>query len=167
MKKLNLLDIIVVLAITLALGGILLVKLGKHQTAGAIIEKQAPIEFDATFLAQPISTKEPLFKVGDSAFITIRNVPYTELEITKFDYTPWKLSVYDTTKNIFAVNDPAKQNVYNINVTLKDDAIITKDGAVIGGNKIKIGLPITIEGFKYRLNGTVSDVRVKETPEKK
>ena len=45
---------------------------------------------------------------------------------------------------------------------MKDDAIITDDGAVIGGNKIKIGLPIIMEGFKYRINGVVSDVRVKE-----
>ncbi len=166
MKKPNLLDIILILGIALALGGFVFVKLGKHTTAADVIEAKAPIEFDATFLAQPISTKESLFKVGDSAFITLRNVPYTELEITKFSYTPWKLAVYDTTKNVFAVNDPSRENVYNINVTLKDNAIITKDGAVIGGNKIKIGLPITIEGFKYRLNGIVSDVRVK-APEKK
>lgn len=166
MKKPNLLDIILILAVVFAIGGFAAVKFGKHQTAGDIIEAKAPIEFDATFLAQPISAKETLFKKGDSAFITIRNVPYTELEITNFSFTPWKLAVYDTTKNVFAVNDPSRENVYNINVTLKDDAIITKDGAVIGGNKIKIGLPITIEGFKYRLNGTVSDVRVKSAEKK-
>lgn len=166
MRKPNLLDIILILAIVFAIGGFAFVKMGKHKTAGEIIEAKAPIEFDATFLAQPISTKDSLFKVGDSAFITIRNVPYTELEITNFSYTPWKLAVYDTTKDVFAINDPSRENIYNINVTLKDDAIITKDGAVIGGNKIKIGLPITIEGFKYRLNGTVSDVRVKSAEKK-
>lgn len=166
MRKPNLLDIIIVLAVVFAIGGFVFVKTGKHQTAGNVIETKAPIEFDAAFVAQPISTKEPLFKVGDSAFITIRNVPYTELEITNFTFTPWKLAVYDTTKNVFAINDPSREGIYNVNVTLKDDAIITKDGAVIGGNKIKIGLPITIEGFKYRLNGIVSDVRVKTSEQK-
>lgn len=162
MKKPSLLDIIIISAIVLAIGGFLLVKTHKYQTAENIIEKTAPIEFDATFMGQPLTAKDDLFKVGDSAFITIRNVPYTELEITHFDLTPWKIAVYDTTKDIFAVNDPSREHIYNINVTLKDNAIITKDGAVIGGNKIKIGLPVTIEGFKYRLNGTVSDVRVKD-----
>lgn len=162
MKKLNLLDKILIIAVILGIVGITAVKIGEHQTAGNVIEKRAPIEFDATFTGQPITAKEPLFKVGDSAFITIRNVPYTELKITDFSFAPWQLAVYDTTKNVFSINDPSKQHLFNVNVTLKDDAIITEDGPVIGGNKIKIGLPITIEGFKYRLSGVVSDVRVKE-----
>ena len=39
-------------------------------------------------------------------------------------------------------------------------AKITKDGAVVGGNKIKVGLPVTLEGMAYKLNGIISDVRV-------
>ena len=44
--------------------------------------------------------------------------------------------------------------------SIADTAKVTKDGAVVGGNKIKMGLPITLEGEKYRFNGTISDVRV-------
>ena len=43
-------------------------------------------------------------------------------------------------------------------VTVQDDAKITKDGAVVGGNKIKIGLPVTLEGKDYKLNGVVSNI---------
>ena len=50
--------------------------------------------------------------------------------------------------------------MYDITVTLTDTAKITKDGAVVGGNKIKIGLPITLEGKDYKFNGTVSDLTV-------
>ena len=50
-------------------------------------------------------------------------------------------------------------NTYDVIVTLVDTAKITKDGAVVGGNKIKIGLPITLEGKDYRFNGTVSDLK--------
>ena len=70
--------------------------------------------------------------------------------------------IFDGTKKAVAVDDPYMPYLYNYVVTVKDDAIITDDGAVIGGNKIKIGLPIIMEGFKYRINGVVSDVRVKE-----
>ena len=45
-------------------------------------------------------------------------------------------------------------------ITIKDIAKITKDGAVVGGNKIKMGLPIVLEGVNYKFGGTVSDVRV-------
>ena len=43
-----------------------------------------------------------------------------------------------------------------------DDAKITKDGPVVGGNKLKIGLPIVLEGFNYRLSGTVANVKLLE-----
>ncbi len=41
-----------------------------------------------------------------------------------------------------------------------DEAKITADGAVAGGNKIKIGTPIVLEGYNYRTGGTISNVQV-------
>ena len=58
------------------------------------------------------------------------------------------------------VPDPAQPAIYDAVVTITDTAKITKDGAVVGGNKIKMGLPVTLEGEKYKFNGTISDVRV-------
>ena len=59
------------------------------------------------------------------------------------------------------VEDISQAFLYDMVVTLIDpSAKITKDGAVVGGNKIKIGLPVTLEGPSYKLNGTVSDVRI-------
>ena len=58
------------------------------------------------------------------------------------------------------VPDPAQPNLYDAVVTIKDVAKITKDGAVVGGNKIKIGLPIVLEGFNYRVGGTISNVQL-------
>ena len=58
------------------------------------------------------------------------------------------------------VEDPSQANVYDLVVTLSDTAKITKDGAVVGGNKIKMGLPITLEGKDYKFNGTVSDLKI-------
>lgn len=160
MKKISLLDWIIILAVLLGITGFLLVKTGKHQTSSKIIEKRSSIEFDASFMAQAVTSKEPLFKIGDDAFITLRNVPYTKLSITNVQKNRWKTAVYDKADNVLAVDDPSRPNLYTFIVTLKDNALITKDGAVIGGNKIKVGLPIVIEGFKYRLKGIVSDVRV-------
>ena len=58
------------------------------------------------------------------------------------------------------VEDVSQSYMYDILVTLTDTAKITKDGAVVGGNKIKMGLPITLEGQNYKFNGTVSDLKV-------
>ena len=58
------------------------------------------------------------------------------------------------------VKDPAQPAIYDAVVTISDTAKITKDGAVVGGNKIKMGLPVTLEGESYKFNGTISDVKV-------
>ena len=58
------------------------------------------------------------------------------------------------------VLDPAQPAVFDAVITITDTAKITKDGAVVGGNKIKMGLPVTIEGENYKFNGTISNVKV-------
>ena len=63
------------------------------------------------------------------------------------------------------VNDDTAPYQYDYLVTVVDSAKITKDGdAVVGGNKVKIGLPITLEGAKYKLNGVISNIIVSPEP---
>jgi hypothetical protein len=45
-------------------------------------------------------------------------------------------------------------------LTLRDEGMETEDGIVWGGQKLKLGIPIDVEGFKYRLRGSVIDVRM-------
>ena len=49
-------------------------------------------------------------------------------------------------------------------MTLREKAQLTDDAIVLGGNKIKVGVPIDIEGFKYRLRGSIVDVRLVDQP---
>ena len=60
------------------------------------------------------------------------------------------------------VEDFSQLYMYDYIIKLQDMAKITKDGAVVGGNKIKIGIPIVLEGFNYRVNGTISNVQIIE-----
>ena len=69
-------------------------------------------------------------------------------------------NVKSAAKNVLVSEDVSQPNVYDIVVTLTDTAKITKDGAVVGGNKVKMGLPITLEGIDYKFNGTVADITV-------
>ena len=67
-----------------------------------------------------------------------------------------------TKKGVVAVVDEGQDNMFDIVVRVKDVAQITKDGAVVGGNKIKMGLPITLEGKLYKFTGSVSDLAIEE-----
>lgn len=166
--KFNIIDIAIIAIIGICLIGLLFTKLGIIKTSGNIIKKEQEIQFVVITRAYDILDAEELIKPGDKTFITIRNVPYTKLEVV--DVKTEKLKEmffnYDRPEMPYLYENLAYPYKKQYIITLKDKAQVTKDGAVIGGNKIKIGLPIDLEGFKYRISGTVSDIKLEEDLEK-
>ena len=158
LKKFGFVDFVIIVGVVIAL--FVGICTAKHfrQTADKQIEATSPITFQVflrgvtvTGDAFPITTK-------DKTFITIRNVPYTELSVIDVKSEPRKTFSPIAKKQL--VPDPAQPSIFDAIITITDTAKITKDGAVVGGNKIKMGLPVTLEGKKYKFNGTISDVRV-------
>ena len=158
MKKISYIDFIIILGVLLALFvGLLTVK-HFRQTADTQIEATAPVEFQVFLRGITVTGGDFPIKVNDNTFITIRNVPYTELSVKNVNFQPRKVLVSGGKSE--SVEDPAQPYLFDAVVSIKDTAKITKDGAVVGGNKIKMGLPVTLEGEKYRFNGTISDIKV-------
>ncbi len=162
--KFNFIDLIIILALLIGLIGFFLIKTDKYSTSANIIKEHKQIEFDVLIKGLRLTSNNNIFKRSNKAFITIRNVPYTSLDIVKSKVEPYQTLIPNpkNTSKFMLIDDKSRKYTYNALVTLKDKAIITETGPVIGGNKIKIGLVITLEGFNYRLNGIVTDVRLKE-----
>lgn len=161
MKKLSFVDIVIILGVIIAL--FVAICTAKHfrQTADKQIEATSPITFQVFLRGVTITGPDFPIKAKEKTFITIRNVPYTELAVVDVKYQPRRTFAPNSkTKDIILVADPAQPAIFDAVITIKDTAKITKDGAVVGGNKIKMGLPVTLEGQKYKFNGTISDVRV-------
>ncbi len=158
MKKISLVDIIITVGVIAALAVGLFTMKHFRQTADKQIEATSPITFQIFLRGVTVTGDEFPIKTDDKTFITIRNVPYTELTVTEVNSQARK-TLSPAAKSVI-VDDPSQPALYDAVVTVIDTAKITKDGAVVGGNKIKMGLPVTIEGKDYRFNGTISDVRV-------
>ena len=160
LRKLRPFDYLVVLIIIVGLiVGLMTVK-GKRTTSSNQIEATVNVELEVYLRGVATTSEEPLFVEGDETFITIRNVPYTKLKIkeVKFDKRKTMLPTLNSKKPYVLVNDDTAPYQYDYLVKVVDSAKITKDGdAVVGGNKVKIGLPITLEGAKYKLNGVISN----------
>lgn len=158
MRKFSIVDVIIVTGVIIAL--LVGVYTAKHfrQTADKQIEATSPITFQVFLRGVTVTGEDFPIVANDKTFITIRNVPYTELKVVDVTSQPRK-TFAPATKNLL-VPDPAQPAIFDAVVTITDTAKITKDGAVVGGNKIKMGLPVTLEGEKYKFNGTISDVRV-------
>ena len=162
MKNFHLVDILIVLGVIIAL--IVGVMTTKHfrQTADKQIEATSPITFQVFLRGVTVTGEDFPIKANDKTFITIRNVPYTELNVLDVSSDARKTAVASSkaVEQYILIKDPTQPAIYDAVVTITDTAKITKDGAVVGGNKIKMGLPVTLEGGSYKFNGTISDVRV-------
>lgn len=162
MKKVRIIDVIIILGVIAALVVGFFTYKHFRQTADKQVEKSSKIAFQVFLRGVTITGPMNPIQVGDDTFISIRNVPYTNLKVVDVKTDTKKIVVPNPKGNpaFLLLEDYSQVFMYDIVVTVIDDAKITKDGAVVGGNKIKIGLPITLEGKDYKFNGTVSNVQI-------
>ncbi|MBS6553172.1 MAG: DUF4330 domain-containing protein [Clostridium sp.] len=164
MKQLKLLDYIIIAVVIAVLIIGALAYLGKNKFSKSPVEATKKIAFQVMLKSVSLTDSKMPFKIGEESFITIRNVPYTKLQIIDVAYQAKKmvLPINNPQQPFVVIDDYSMPYQFDFIVTLIDDAKITKDGAVVGGNKIKIGLPIVLEGFNYRIGGTISNVQILE-----
>lgn len=163
MKNLKLVDWIIIATIIIALIVGVFTFAHIRQTASNQIEATSKIGFQVVLRGVTLTGNKSPIVPGEKTFITIRNVPYTDLDVidVKIDTKKVVMPNPSKTKEKFViVEDYSQIFLYDMVVTLVDTAKITKDGAVVGGNKVKIGLPVTLEGKNYKLNGIVSDIQI-------
>ena len=158
----NPLDLIILAGVIIALSVGFFTYKNFRQTAEKQIEATSNISFQVFIRGVTLTGETIPIKENEKTFISIRNVPYSDLDIlaVKAERKKTVLPILNNNKKVMVVDDVSQANMYDITVTLTDTAKITKDGAVVGGNKIKMGLPITLEGKDYKFNGTVSDLKV-------
>lgn len=161
LKNFRPVDIIIVAGVIIALLVGFFTYKNFRQTAAKQIEATSKISFQVYIRGVTLTGDDIPLRSNEKTFISIRNVPYSDLDIVdvKADRKKIVLPILNS-KKVMVVEDPSQANVYDLVVTLTDVAKITKDGAVVGGNKIKMGLPITLEGKDYKFNGTVSDLKI-------
>jgi hypothetical protein len=155
--RFNILDSVFAGAVTLGLLGIFLVQSGTHVTSGQMVEGESDIA--VTVQIPNLKTLDSkLFEPGKMTAITIRNQPRGEVKIESVDMHPVRMTLANAAGKPLLVDDLSQANGYDYLITLRDHAKVTKEGYVAEGVKVKIGLPIELEGFKYRVYGKIVDV---------
>lgn len=152
--KINILDVLLLATVAFSISGFILAKAEKTQLNNKIEGKE---KISIEVLIPDVYSKDnELFKINDFAALTIRNRPYTKLKIIKTESKPKQLVIPVLNSTSYkTIPDPTRPDTKDYLVTLSDTALKTNDGYVIGGNKIKIGNQVELEGFSYRLNGKV------------
>lgn len=151
--KINSIDLLLLISVIFCLTGYLLARAEKIPLNKVILDKEKiAIE---VLIPEVYTNKDSFFKIGEKAAITIRNRAYTKLSIIGYKEKPKQVLITQPTGNYKIIDDPTKENFKDYIVTLSDTALKTSDGYVVGGNKIKVGNLLELEGFNYRLNGKI------------
>ncbi len=154
-------DYVILLAGVLVFSVFLFVMTGNNKSFSETpVEAEKTIAFDVVLRGVTTTSESSLFSTTEKTFLTIRNVPYKDLSVTQVKKIRRQavLPALNTKKKYITVEDDSNPYLFDFVVTLKDDAKITADGPVVGGNKIKIGIPVVLEGADYKLSGVVSNL---------
>ncbi|WP_373524956.1 DUF4330 domain-containing protein [Nostoc sp.] len=161
--KINLLDLgaaLVTLLVIFVILSTILSSLGLAQVG----EKIVPIEVDLVVRGLNVRDPEQLFnnglKKGGKTDVIIRNQPYGQIQIKSVQQLPRTVNVSQPDGTVKELPDPKTNNFStDMILTLEGKAKSTESGLVLGSSKVKIGMPIELEGFNYNFNATVIDIR--------
>ena len=163
--KVSILDVGAALVILLVIIGIFFFP----STTGSVAQINAatkPVEVD--LIVRGLSVRDPSaliqqFQEKKKTNIIIRNQPYGQVDIKSVQQLPQTLAVPQPDGSVKELPDPRTRTSFSADMlmTLVGQGQITKDGPVLGNNKIKIGTPVELEGMDYNFRASVIEVRVK------
>ncbi|PSF39008.1 pyruvate/2-oxoglutarate dehydrogenase complex,dihydrolipoamide dehydrogenase (E3) component [Aphanothece hegewaldii CCALA 016] len=123
-----------------------------------------PIEVDVIVKGLSVLSPDALvkqFQTEKQTSIVIRNQPAGDLEVVRVKELPRNILVPQPDGTVKVQPDPRPESAYSQDmiITLGAKAEISETGAVVGGQKVKIGTLIELEGENYNFNSSVIEVR--------
>ena len=91
--------------------------------------------------------------------IVIRNQPAGRVTLVSVDDVTNPLMAVQPDGSVVAANAPNTVLPRHARFVMEANAEIKPSGVVIGGTKLKVGVPVELEGQLYRLSGVVSGVK--------
>jgi hypothetical protein len=162
--KISILDIGAALVILLVVVGIFFFPGTSGAQIGATTK---PVKIDVMVRGLSVRDPQQLYeqglKPGGKTNVIIRNQPHGQVDVESVKQLPRTTLVPQPDGSVKDLPDPRKnQYIMDLLVTLDGKAQITNNGPVIGNSKLKIGVPVELEGFNYDFTGSVIDMRFKD-----
>lgn len=163
--KISILDVGALLIILLVVVGI--VYYPGTSSVAQIAGDTKPVEVDVIAkglsVLKPNELKQELETSKKVGFV-IRNQPSGQVDVKSVQLLPRSVAVPQPDGSVKALPDPRPELAYSTDmlVTLASNAAITSDGPVLGGQKVKVGSLVQLQGMTYDFNASVVDVRIQE-----
>lgn len=161
--RLNMIDLSLGIIFVAIVAGFALVKMG-YSPINKVIKGQGMAEVNVAIRgARVLDTG--IFKVGEKAFLTIRNQRYAPVEVTQLKISNRQTVFLGKNDQLVVKDDPTAPEIKDINMTFREKAEVTDEGIVMGGHHLKVGTSVELDAFNYRLNATIMQVKFTETAE--
>ena len=127
------------------------------KATGAVKPVQVSVDVVRLYSADP---EQLLNSVREEAAlnIVIRNQPAGRVSLVSVDDVTTSLTAVQPDGSVVLADTPATALPRHARFVMEAQAEIKPSGFVIGGTKLKVGVPVELEGRLYRLNGVVSGV---------
>ena len=127
------------------------------KATGALKPVQVSVDVHRLYSADP---EQLLNSAREEAAlnIVIRNQPAGRVTLVSVDDLTNPLTAVQPDGSVVIADAPSSLLPRHARFVMEANAEITPSGVVIGGTKLKVGVPIELEGRLYRLNGVVSGV---------
>ena len=164
LRGLSVLDATAGLIALVAVGGVLWSPKLSNALAkanGSVKSVQVMVDVRRVSAADPEALIQDALASGRTSII-IRNQPAGSVKLIRVEDINQVLVEVQPDGSVVTATDPNPTNVGTLNArfVLEGDATVSKSGVVLAGTKLKVGTPVELEGALYRLNGTVSGVKV-------
>ena len=164
LRGLPALDVTAGLIALLAVGGVLWSPKLSNTFAkanGSVKPVQVMVDVRRVSAADPEALVQEALAAGRTSII-IRNQPAGSVKLIRVEDINRVLVAVQPDGSVVTAPDPNRASINDLNArfVLEGDATVSKSGVVLAGTKLKVGTPVELEGALYRLNGTVSGVKV-------
>ena len=164
LRSMSIIDVAAVVVALVAVGGVLWSPKLSNTVAratGAIQPVEVTVDVRNTSAADPDQLIAEALKSGRTSLV-IRNQPAGSVQLIRIDDIRRQLASVLPDGSVVMADDPNReiQGMLDARFVLQGDATVTSSGVVIAGTKLKVGIPVELEGRFYRVNGIVSGVSV-------
>ncbi len=163
-RRWSLVDLAAGAAVLLAVGGVVWspkLSSAVAQATGALVPVQVSVDVRGVPVADPAALIAEARREGKVA-IVIRNQPHGRVSVAAVEPLQRRLVAVQPDGSVVTAIDP-NQAVFgslDARFLLEGQGRRAGGGVVFGNQNLKVGAPVEIEGEGFRVNGTVTGIRV-------
>jgi hypothetical protein len=158
--KFSVLDVGAAIVILMVLFGIFLFP----GTGGSVAQMGTPQPVEVDIVVRGLSASEPksFIKVGNKMNVLVRKQPSGSATLKEIKYLPRTVATPQPDGSLKAFPDPRPELALTVDMllTLQSQAQVVEGTPVLGGEKVKVGTTLELDGPTYNFAGGVSAVRI-------